>query len=182
VTDNAVLSELVLRTNFSQQYLSSAAAALQQVAAAGTSVGPEESALATAANLTASIGPMLVGCFVVRECRQKLRDVLQSSGEDVRLIASGGCCVVQDTCLILACCCEASMRVAGKDVHNMHVSCCLPHQVPAYAHFSASTHMVSHAVYGAVIANVVTYAAWPVTRPVHGARPVLQALWQPSQQ
>jgi hypothetical protein len=79
--DNVACQELVLRTTFPKQVLASVAAALQQVAAAGSSVGPEEPALATAANLTGSIA-LIFGSMIPKECQPKLVDFIKNSGEE----------------------------------------------------------------------------------------------------
>jgi hypothetical protein len=79
--DSAELRTLVLRTNFSKQLMASAAAALQRVAAAGPSVGPEEPALATAARLTGAIA-LLFRCYAVKDCQPKIVDAVQNGGEN----------------------------------------------------------------------------------------------------
>jgi hypothetical protein len=91
--NNDVLQEL-LRTQFLQKFIASAAGALQRAAAAGSSVGPEEPALATAANLT-KVAAMLFSHLEVVDCRPELVVAVQHSGEDVRP-TGGWSCVVQD--------------------------------------------------------------------------------------
>jgi hypothetical protein len=126
MNDNAALKEL-LNAEFPKQLLATAAASLQRIATAGSSVGPEEPALATASNLMGAIA-LLFGCCKLEDGRSKLAAAIQSSGEDVRL-AGVWLCVMQDRALTLACCCEASTVAGGNARCALRITdcalCCL---------------------------------------------------------
>jgi hypothetical protein len=121
--DTAVIEKLVLRSKFPKQLLASVATALQQVAAAGTSVGPYDAAPSTAASLTGAIA-MLLGCYAVGDCQTKIVDALKNS---VRIsgqrVAAHALCRTESS-LGHAVVKQARLQMATRIA--MHVCCCAP--------------------------------------------------------
>jgi hypothetical protein len=81
--NHSVLQELVLRTEFAGQLLAIVWAALQHVAAAGSSVGPEEPAFLAAAQI-AACGSVLLLAYLDADCRPKLTNAIQQSGKTIQ--------------------------------------------------------------------------------------------------
>jgi hypothetical protein len=82
VSNNAVLQELVLQTEFAGQLLALVGVVLQHVAEAGSSVGPEEPALLAAAYIAACINAVL-GAYSIAECQPRVVNAMQQSGETI---------------------------------------------------------------------------------------------------
>jgi hypothetical protein len=93
--DLPAFREMVLRTRVVRQLFGCVAAALQQVATAGSSVGPEEPALATAAHLAVCMDMVLFKAYAVTECRPEIVGAIQQSGEGF----GQACCCCNMACL-----------------------------------------------------------------------------------